>query len=283
MDYYSTLGLNRNASQEEIKKAYRKMAMQHHPDRGGDEKKFKQISEAYEILSDPQKKQMVDMGVDPKHQQQGGGFNQSGPFEFHFGTHNFEDIFGNFGFGGFNHRHAQRNKTISLVVDLSLEDVLNGKNLDAEISIPGGRKKIINIAIPPGIEEGQQIRYQGMGDNTIPNIPAGDLIVNVRVSPHRTFRREGDNIIVEKFITVWDALLGTKVEISTLDNKALEISVPAGCQPETILSCKNEGLPNMRSKLRGNLLVKIKIKIPKITEKNQIDIIEKFKDTWNTN
>lgn len=278
MDYYTTLGLNRNASQEEIKKAYRKMAMQHHPDRGGDEKKFKQISEAYEILSDPQKKQMVDMGVDPRNQQQGGGFNQNGNFEFHFGSGNFEDIFGNFGFGGFHQRHVHRNKTISLVVDLTLEDVLHGKNLDAEVSIPGGRKKIINIAIPAGIEEGQQIRYQGMGDNSIPSAPAGDLIVNVRVMPHRTYRREGDNIVVEKYISVWDALLGTKIDITTLDNKSLEITVPSGSQPETVLSCRNEGLPNMRSKLRGNLLVKIKVKIPKITSKNQLDIIQQLKD-----
>lgn len=278
MDYYSTLGVNRNATQDEIKKAYRKMAMNHHPDRGGDEKKFKQISEAYEILSDPQKKQMVDMGVDPKSQPQGGGFGQNGPFEFHFNANNFDDIFGGFGFGGFGHRHVQRNKTISLMVDLTLEDVLQGKNLDAEIAIPGGKKKIINIVIPSGIEEGQQIRYQGMGDNSISNIPPGDLIVNVRIMPHGMFRREGDNLIVEKFISAWDAMLGTKIDISTLDNKSLEIAVPAGSQPETVLSCRNEGLPNMRSKLRGNLLVKIKIKIPKITSTKQKDLVEQLKN-----
>jgi len=278
MDYYSTLGVNRNATQDEIKKAYRKMAMNHHPDRGGDEKKFKQISEAYEILSDPQKKQMVDMGIDPKRQPQGNGFGQNGPFEFHFNANNFDDIFGGFGFGGFGNRHVQRNKTISLMVDLTLEDVLQGKNLDAEIAIPGGRKKIINIVIPSGIEEGQQIRYQGMGDNSISNIPPGDLIVNVRIMPHGMFRREGDNLILEKFISAWDAMLGTKIDISTLDNKSLEIAVPAGSQPETVLSCRNEGLPNMRSKLRGNLLVKIKIKIPKITSTKQKDLVEQLKN-----
>jgi curved DNA-binding protein len=278
MDYYSTLGVNRNATQDEIKKAYRKMAMHHHPDRGGDEKKFKQISEAYEILSDPQKKQMVDMGADPKSQPQGNGFGQNGPFEFHFNANNFDDMFGGFGFGGFGHRHVQRNKTISLMVDLTLEDVLQGKNLDAEISIPGGRKKIINIVIPSGIEEGQQIRYQGMGENSISNIPPGDLIVNVRVMPHNVFRREGDNLIIEKFISVWDAMLGAKIDISTLDNKSLEIAVPAGSQPETVLSCRNEGLPNMRSKLRGNLLVKIKVRIPKLTSINQKDLVEQLKN-----
>lgn len=276
MDYYSTLGINRNASQDEIKKAYRKMAMQHHPDRGGDEKKFKQISEAYEILSDPQKKQMVDMGVDPKNQHHGGGGFNQGPFEFHFGSGNFEDIFGNFGFGGFRH-HVQRNKTISLVVDLTLEDVLRGKDLDAEVIIPNGRKKIININIPAGIEEGQQIRYQGMGDNSIPNIPAGDLIVNVRVIPHRIYRREGDNIVVEKTVSAWEAMIGSKIDIETLDNKRLEINIPAGSQPDTILSCRGEGLPNMRNRQRGHLLVKIKIQIPKIVENEKIDLIEKLK------
>lgn len=276
MDYYSTLGINRNASQDEIKKAYRKMAMQHHPDRGGDEKKFKQISEAYEILSDPQKKQMVDMGVDPKSQHHGGGGFNQGPFEFHFGSGNFEDIFGNFGFGGFRH-HVQRNKTISLVVDLTLEDVLRGKDLDAEVIIPNGRKKIININIPAGIEEGQQIRYQGMGDNSIPNIPAGDLIVNVRVIPHRIYRREGDNIVVEKTVSAWEAMIGSKIDIETLDNKRLEINIPAGSQPDTILSCRGEGLPNMRNRQRGHLLVKIKIQIPKIVENEKIDLIEKLK------
>lgn len=276
MDYYSTLGINRNASQDEIKKAYRKMAMEHHPDRGGDEKKFKQISEAYEILSDPQKKQMVDMGVDPKNQHRGGGFNQ-GPFEFHFGANNFEDIFSNFGFGGFRN-HVQRNKTISLMVDLTLEDVLKGKDLDAEVIIPNGKKKIISINIPSGIDEGQQIRYQGMGDNSIPNIPAGDLIVNIRIIPHKTFRREGDNIIVEKIISAWDAMLGTKIDIDTLDHKKLEISVPAGSQPDTVLSCRGEGLPNMRNRQRGHLLIKIKVKIPRIVENEHVSLIEKFKN-----
>lgn len=276
MDYYATLGLQRGASPDEIKKAYRSMAMKHHPDRGGDEKKFKDISAAYEILSDPQKKQMYDMGVDPNHQAQSGFYNQ-GPFEFHFNSNNFEDIFSNFGFGNFGHRQMQRNKTISLIVDLFLEDVLNGKTLDAEVTIPGGRKKIINIVIPPGIEDGQQVRYQGMGDNSITTIPPGDLIVNVRVRPHRNFRREGDNLIIDKIISVWDAILGCKIEIQTLDNKNLEITVPAGSQPDTVLSCRNEGLPNMRTKQKGQLLIRVKIQIPKNLNKQQLDIVNQLK------
>ena len=282
MDYYSTLGLQRNASEDDIKKAYRKMAMKHHPDRGGDEKAFKQVSEAYEILSDPQKKQMVDMGVDPK-AQQAGGPRQQGPFEFHFNTGNFEDVFSNFGFGGggpfgFQQRQQQRNKTINITVDLSLEDVLKGKDLDAELAVPNGRKKIINISIPSGIDHGQQIRYQGMGDASIQGIPPGDLIVNIRVAPHPIFRREGDSLVIEKNISMWEAVLGCNLDLQTLDGKKLTITVPPGTQPETVMSCRNEGLPNMRNRQRGNLLIKIKVVIPRNLTSAQIAAVENCKN-----
>jgi DnaJ-class molecular chaperone len=278
MDYYSTLGLQRNASEDDIKKAYRKMAMKHHPDRGGDEKQFKQVSEAYEILSDPQKKQMVDMGVDPK-AQQAGGPRQQGPFEFHFNTGNFEDIFGGFGNPfGFQQRQQPRNKTINITVDLSLEDVLKGKDLDAELAVPNGRKKIINISIPSGIEGGQQIRYQGMGDASIQGMPPGDLIVNIRVAPHPIFRREGDALIIEKNISVWEAILGCNLDLQTLDGKKLTITVPPGTQPETVLSCRNEGLPHMRNRQRGNLLINIKVVIPRNLTAAQITAVENCKN-----
>ena len=278
MDYYSTLGVQRNASPDEIKSAYRKMAMKHHPDRGGDEATFKKISEAYDVLSDPQKKQVVDMGGDPNGQPRpGGGFNQ-GPFEFHFNTGNMNDIFGNFGFGG--PRQMQRNKTINIGVDVTLEEVLTGKTLDAEISMPGGKTKLININIPPGINEGQQIRYSGMGDNSISHLPPGDLIVNIRIINHTEFRREGDSLVVEKQISVWDAILGCKVEILTLNGKNLEISIPAGTQSDTVLSCRNEGLPNMRSQARGNLLIKIRVTIPRNISTQQRSAIEQLKNEF---
>lgn len=273
MDYYSTLGVPRGASADEIKKAYRSMAMKHHPDRGGDEKKFKEISQAYEVLSDPQKKQMFDMGVDPN-QQGGGGFNQ-GPFEFHFNTGNFDDIFGGFGFG---QRPMRRNRSFSINVDVTLEDVLNGKEINAEIGLPGGKKKVVNISIPPGIETGQQIKYQGMGDASIPDVRAGDLIVNILVQPHRVYRRDGENLLYEEVITAWDAMLGRSIQITTIDNKTLNITVPPGTQPETVLSCRGEGLPSMRTRQRGNLLIKIKVAIPKELTISQKTLIEELKN-----
>ncbi len=274
MDYYSTLGVKRGASPEEIKQAYRSLAMKHHPDRGGDEKKFKEIAEAYDVLSDPQKKQMFDMGMNPN--QQGGGFRQgNSPFEFHFGTEDLHDMFSQFGFGG---RRRQKNKSINVNVEITLEDVLSGKDINAEIGVPGRNKRVVNISIPAGIDHGQQIRYQGMGDDSIPGIGPGDLIVNVYVRPHQTYRREGDTLYCEKQISIWEAILGSKVSIRTLDGKSLDITVPAGTQPETILSCKAEGLPNMRSRQRGNLLIKIKVTIPKDLTLEQIKLVKKIKN-----
>ena len=280
MDYYSTLGVGKNASQDEIKSAYRKMAMKHHPDRGGDEATFKKISEAYDILSDPKKKEIVDLGGDPNRQNQGFGghsFNQ-GPFEFHFGGGHpgMDDIFAGFGFGA---RPARRNRTLNIHVDITLLDVLTGKELNAEITVPGtGKKKMINISIPAGIEHGQQIRYEGMGDDSIRDLRPGDLIVNVNVMSHSKFRREHTNLILDCTISVWDALLGTHAEIETLDGKTLTITIPPGTNQGTVLSCRGEGLPAIRTRNRGNLLISIKVDIPKNLSQLQIEKIKEIKN-----
>jgi curved DNA-binding protein len=278
MDYYTTLGLQRGASDADIKKAYRSMAMKHHPDRGGDEKKFKEISQAYEFLTDPQKKQMIDAGMDPNAQQGGFHRQQGSPFEFHFGSENLHDIFGNFGFGGFGRQPMRKNKSLNVNVEIDLEDVLRGKTINAEIGAPGGRPKIVNIEIPPGIEMGQQIKYSGMGDASIPDLRPGDLIVNIYIKPHPVFRREGESLVIEKTVSVWDALAGAGLEIQTLDNKNLNITIPPGTQPDTVLSCRGEGLPNMRTKQRGNLLIRIKVLIPKNLTSAQIAKVHELKN-----
>lgn len=278
MNYYETLGLNRGASSDEVKKAYRSMAMKHHPDRGGNEQKFKEIEEAYRTLSDPQKKQMVDSGMDPNQQQFGGGhWNQGSPFEFHFNSGNFDDVFGQFGFG-FGGRPRPRNRSFNVNVRISLEEVLTGKEVNAEIGLPNGQKKMVSISIPSGIEHGQQIRYQGMGDNTIRDASPGDLIVNVIVDHHPKFQRSGDQIIYNYSISAWDAILGTTLKLETLDKKVIDITIPPGTQPETTLSCRNEGLPNVRTKRRGNLLIKISVEIPKNLNQSQIEIIQQIKN-----
>lgn len=277
MDYYATLGLKRGASDADIKKAYRSLAMKHHPDRGGDEKKFKEISQAYEALSDPEKKRIVDLGGDPFGQPGSSGFNQ-GPFEFHFNTGDLNDLFGNFGFGGFGQRPMQRNKTLNVNIEITLEEALTGKNIDAEIGMPGGAKKMISIAIPPGVEHGQHIRYEGMGDNSIRNLRPGDLIVNIMIRQHSRFRRNGTDLTLDQNISVWDAILGTTLSITTLDDRQLDITVPPGTQPETVLSCNGYGMPHLRSRQRGNLLVRLKVIIPRNLPEDIISKVKNIKD-----
>jgi len=265
-DYYKILGIGKNANQEEIKKAYRSLAMKHHPDRGGDANKFKEIEEAYRTLSDENKRYEYD-----------------NPHQSHFahsmGGH--EDVFSTF-FGGphfgFGFNQPQRNNNIGATVALTLEEVLVGKAIDAEVSFKNGQRKLVSINIPAGVDDNIQIRYPGMGDHSLSKMPPGDLIVTVRVLPHDVWRRDGSNIIAEKEINVWDALLGTEVVFETLEKKTLSIHVPAGTQPGTVFSCKGEGLPHPRSGVRGAALIKVRIKIPKTLSDQERKTIEDLKN-----
>lgn len=269
MDYYSTLGIGRNASQEEIKKAYKKQSMAHHPDRtGGDDSKFKQINEAYQTLNNPQKKQMYDQfgTTDPNQHRY-----NSQNFEFNFNGSPFsggmDDIFGAF-FGQGGARRAA-NRPINVAVDVTLEDVLHGKTIGMEIQLPTGRTKVVTVDIPQGVEHGQTIRYRGMGEQNIPNAPAGDLNVQIRIRNHPRFQRYGDNILCEVKVSAWDLILGSKTKVITIDNRSIEINIPPGTQPDTLLSCKGEGLPNVSTKIRGNLQIRIKADIPRYNEEQR--------------
>jgi DnaJ-class molecular chaperone len=182
-------------------------------------------------------------------------------------------VFGNFGFG---RQPQRRNRSLNINVEITLEDVLSGRDFTAEVSIPG-KNKMINIQIPPGIENGQQIRYEGMGDDSIPGLRPGDLLVNVIVREHHRYKREGTSLVIDQEVSVWDALLGASIEIQTLDHKTLSINLPPGTQPDTVMSCKGEGLPNMRTRQRGNLLIRIKVTLPKNLNPEQINMIQQIK------
>lgn len=269
MDYYSTLGVNKTASVDEIKKAYKKQSMQHHPDRtGGDDTKFKEINEAYQTLSDPQKRQMYDQfgTSDPRQRQYTSQ-------DFNFGMGGFDDIFAQmFGGRGFG-QQPRGNRTISVAVDISLEDVLTGKTIGMEIELLNGRTKVVTVDIPAGVQHGQQIKYGGIGDDSHRQSRPGDIIIQVRVRNHKVFERIDDNILCEAQIDVLDLMAGTKTNIRTLEGRRFDINIPAGTQPDTVLSCKGEGLPNIRTKQKGNLLVRIKGKIERKLSLQQINSI----------
>lgn len=249
-DYYQILGIPRSASQEEIKQAYRKMAMKHHPDRGGDGAQFQKIQEAYATLSDEQKKAYYD---NPQAQYQ-------------FNTSNIDDMFGAM-FGaspfGFNRARSNRNKNINIRVEMSLEEILKGKEIVGSIKLMSGRDQTINLNIPPGVVSGDSIRFKGLGDDSIPGVPRGDLITQVIELPHHVFRRNGKDLYMEYKISAFDAVLGKTIRVSTLDDRQLDVNIPAGIQPDQMIKCEGYGLPGFNDSRRGNLFLQIKISIPR--------------------
>ena len=252
MDYYQTLGVPKGASQEEIKKAYRSAAMKHHPDRGGDQAKFKEIEEAYRTLSDDQKRAEYDQPA----YHGGGGFPPG-----------FENIFSHFGFNDFIRPQRPRNRDLNFHTKITLEDAFTGKELVVNFFKANGKEKILNVKIPAGIQNGTTLRLTGVGDDSMPGMPAGDVYVLIEILTHREFRRQGDDLIKTVDISCVDAMLGKDINITTIDGKTLNGLIPAGTQPESVLSIPNQGMPNINNpSSRGRLLLEIKMSIPKLND-----------------
>jgi len=247
MDYYKRLGVGRNASPEDIKKAYKKLAMQHHPDKGGNQKTFQEINEAYDTLKDPRKRQQYD---NPQP-------------EINVNSSNFEDVFSQF-FGGRGPRQ-QRNPDIKLAVDMTLEEVLTGKDVLVTYMLRNGQQTNASLRIHAGVNHGQVIRFKGIGDNSIPHIQRGDLLVLCKVKPHNRFERDRHHLRISVKISVLKLMLGTYVDIVSLTGSPIRVTIPKGTNPGTILSVAGHGLPDLSTNRIGNLYVTIKGTLPTLT------------------
>jgi len=254
MDYYNVLGVNRNASEEQLKKAYKKASMQHHPDRnGGSEEKFKQINEAYSALKDPEKRQMYDQfgTTDP---QQAGGFRSQ-----HFNNGGFaggfdiNDLMGQFGFGA---RQQMRNSDITIGCNISIAEVYTGKNVLATYRLNNGREQTVDIKIPVGVRNGDKVRYSGMGQHDIQQIPPGDLFVQVVIQSTNEFEVHGLDLITSKRLNILKLITGIYATISVPGGAKVNLNIPGGTQPGTVLKITGKGLPNRQGN-PGNILVKI--------------------------
>ena len=286
-DYYEVLGVKKGASDDEIKKAFRKLAIKYHPDKNpGDkeaEEKFKEANEAYSVLSDKTKRSRYDqfghagVGGDGGGNPFGGGFGgfsgNGQSFNFDFGGGGFEDII-NAMFGGGGFRAARRGRDYRTSITIDFEEAIFGATKTISVE-----NEQIKLKIPAGIYDGQSIRLGGKGGEA-PNADGqrGDLYVEVRVRAHKTLTREGELILSEITIPMTDAVLGTEVEVETVDGK-ITMKVPAGTQPGTNFKLSGHGAPRLGTDQRGPHIVTINVEIPKNLNKKQKELIEEFAKT----
>lgn len=243
-DYYSTLGVGRDASADEIKQAYRRLAREHHPDRGGNTAKFQELQAAYDTLSNPQKRAEYDRPSHFGHSNQG--------FHTNF---DFSDIFSTmFGQGFAGHQGRQRAGHVRLTLWINLYDVAVGGSRTVNLGTQSGTSTVA-IEIPVGINDGDNVQYAGIG-------PGGsDLVVQFRVHPHQYWERHGLNLIIDQKVPLWDLLLGGSLKLTSITNAELEASIPAGTQPGTLLRLRGQGLRD-RNGQQGDVFVRVATYLP---------------------
>jgi curved DNA-binding protein len=295
-DYYKTLGIDKDASDSEIKKAYRKLAMKYHPDHTkGDktaEEKFKKISEAYAVLSDPEKRKQYDTYGSADFQQR---FSQEDIFR----NFDFSDIFREFGFsggsrtadGGFRfsfgggspfggqQRQQRSVKGSDLVYELpiTLHDVANGSKKQISLQHQG-RSGTITVTIPKGMTSGKKLRLAGKGESSPYGGPAGDLFIKVKIVEDPVFKADNHDLYVYQTVKLTQALLGTQVSVPTLAGRELNLKIPPGTRHKTKMRLAGHGLPQMKGSGKGDLFVVILIDFPKQLTSEQENLVRQLAD-----
>jgi DnaJ-class molecular chaperone len=272
-DHYSTLGLEAGASEEEVRRAYKKLAMQHHPDRGGNAAEFQQIQEAYSTLSDPgrraeweQQQAFANMGGQP------GGFN----FSFNFGP-DINDILrgfhGNHPFGNFR---SVKNRDLRIKIEVDLASTLEQQEKHIEVRHQDGSTRTVQITIPRGVQTGMQMRCPSHGDHSMKTQPPGDLYVDFFIINNRGFHIDGINLVRQVKLNCIDAIMGTEITVHGLDHKQFNITIPKSTQHGTMLKIAQQGLWDINQPIRGDLLVHVELDVPTRITSEQLARLQKF-------
>ncbi|UCH96868.1 MAG: J domain-containing protein [Candidatus Aminicenantes bacterium] len=313
-DYYKILGVSKNASKDEIKKAFRKLAMKYHPDKNKDNKQaeelFKKINEAYAVLGNDEKRKQYDMfgaeGFSRRFSQEDifRGFDFNSIFqEFGigdvFGRGFFSDIFGggrrsrgrsssSYGFqdpfgagapGGFSQgRGTTAPQNAETELRISLEDVVFGGKKRVNLDTGSG-VETIEISIPKGIEDGQKLRLKGKGPMDPFSGQRGDLFCKITIAPHSQFKRKGNDLITEKEVKLTEMVLGGKVRVTTIDGQQIDLKIPPHSKNNCTLRIKGKGIPGSKGKGDGNLLVRLQAQLPPHLDETQKKLFEELAKT----
>jgi curved DNA-binding protein len=313
-DYYKVLGVDRGANVDDIKKAYRKLALKYHPDRNPSDKKrseekFKEISEAYAVLTDPEKRKQYDeFGTD--------AFRQKFTQEDIFRNFDINDILRGFGFGnlggeytrfggsagGGGRRRAYSQRKVDPFAEMFGEqaygrreapstkdqDIEYNLSITLEESVIGAEKKLslkkdnmteeVSVKIPAGISSGKKLRLAGKGLQGPYGGPAGDLYLNISVMPHPIFSRDGDDLYVEKTVSYSQACLGSTIDVPTLSSGSKRVKIPPGTQSNTKIRLKGFGVPHLKGEGHGDQFVRIFVDVPKKMTAKQADLVKKLSE-----
>ncbi|QPH41386.1 DnaJ C-terminal domain-containing protein [Pedobacter endophyticus] len=295
IDYYKILDLKKDASTDDVKKAYRKLARKYHPDLNPNNeeanKKFQQINEANEVLSDPEKRKKYDKyGKDWQHadqldaqeqqrrqyQSQSGGYSGGG-YSGGFGGEDFSDFFSSmFGGGGGRSGRNSPFKGQDYNADLQL-NLLDAYTTHKQTLTVNGKQ--VRITIPAGVQNGQKIKLSGYGAPGVNNGPPGDLYITFNIADHPTFKRKGNDIYIQEEIDLYTAILGGEKIVETLNGK-VKLKIPEGTQPDTTLRLKGKGFPVYKKENQfGDLYIKWQVKLPTNLNATQKELFEKLSKT----
>ncbi|MGD9115893.1 MAG: DnaJ C-terminal domain-containing protein [Dehalococcoidia bacterium] len=290
-DYYNILGVNRNATEREIKQAYRKLARQLHPDvNPGDksaEERFKQVNQAYEVLSDKEKRrkydkygdqwQYADQFEQAQRQQQSSGwnFNPGGGQRVYYSEEDvggiFDDLFRSFGARGGGRPQPRKGRDVEFPLEVTLEEAYSGTT--RTLNMADGKR--LEVRIPAGVKDGSRVRISGKGAEGYGGAK-GDLYLVTSVRPHRLFRRHGDDLYVDVSVPLTVAILGGEVKVDTLKGTKLSLKIPAETQNGRTFRLKAQGMPHLGNSTRGDLLARVKVVLPAKLSDEEKELFQKL-------
>lgn len=267
MDHYETLGVSKDATKQDIKKAYRKLAMKHHPDKGGDQEQFKRITGAYDILSDPDKRAQYDNPSPFEQFGQGGDpFGPGSPFKDIFG-----DIFGHQRYNAYQ----KQGRNPDGVSDVKITFLQSYQGADVVINTNAGS---FNLNIPKGITNGTKLRLQGKGPQRYKDLPPGDLIIRVHIDYPPNWGSDGIDIFYRHNLNVIDALTGTELDFRFIDGRKIKVKIPKGTQNGHKLRIRNFGMQDPSRGLMGNLYIICHLYVPDNLSDEVIELLNKIKE-----